>query len=208
MKITNKLLGLFLSLNGLFFCLPAMAQSELPNGWRLSPSGEKYALGDLPMHMISDPSNRYLIIANAGQSDHSLMVFDMQQRLMTDSLPVKATFYGLAFDGLTNQLFSTGANLNVIGRYQFSNGKLKYIDSIHLGDQWPVRISPTGLYIDEKRRVLYVATKEDSSFYQISLNDVSRRQKWKLPSAGYGVTGDGVSVSSLMNCSCSTSGHK
>ena len=115
MKITNKLLGLFLSLNGLFFCLPAMAQSELPNGWTLSPSGEKYALGDLPMHMISDPSNRYLIIANAGQSDHSLMVFDMQQRLMTDSLPVKATFYGLAFDGLTNQLFSTGANLNVIG---------------------------------------------------------------------------------------------
>lgn len=191
MKITNKLLGLFLSLNGLFFCLPAMAQSELPNGWRLSPSGNQYSLGDLPMHMISDPSNRYLIIANAGQSDHSLMVFDMQQRLMTDSLPVKATFYGLAFDGLTNQLFSTGANLNVIGRYQFSNGKLKYIDSIHLGDQWPVRISPTGLYIDEKRRILYVATKEDSSFYQISLNDVSQRQKWKLPSAGYGVTGDG-----------------
>lgn len=191
MKITNKLLGLFLSLNGLFFCLPAMAQSELPNGWRLSPSGNQYSLGDLPMHMISDPSNRYLIIANAGQSDHSLMVFDMQQRLMTDSLPVKATFYGLAFDGLTNQLFSTGANLNVIGRYQFSNGKLKYIDSIHLGDQWPVRISPTGLYIDEKRRILYVATKEDSSFYQISLNDVGQRQKWKLPSAGYGVTGDG-----------------
>ena len=191
MKITNKLLGLFLSLNGLFFCLPAMAQSELPNGWSLSPSGDHYSLGDLPMHMISDPSNRYLIIANAGQSDHSLMVFDMQQRLMTDSLPVKSTFYGLAFDGLTNQLFSTGANLNVIGRYQFSNGKLKYIDSIHLGDQWPVRISPTGLYVDEKRRLLFVATKEDSSFYQISLNDVSQRQKWKLPSAGYGVTGDG-----------------
>ena len=191
MKITNKLLGLFLSLNGLFFCLPAMAQSELPNGWSLSPSGDHYSLGDLPMHMISDPSNRYLIIANAGQSDHSLMVFDMQERLMTDSLPVKATFYGLAFDGLTNQLFSTGANLNVIGRYQFSNGKLKYIDSIHLGDQWPVRISPTGLYVDEKRRLLFVATKEDSSFYQISLNDVSQRQKWKLPSAGYGVTGDG-----------------
>lgn len=191
MKITNKLLGLFLSLNGLFFCLPAMAQSELPNGWRLSPSGDQYSLGDLPMHMISDPSNRYLIIANAGQSDHSLMVFDMQDRVMTDSMPVKATFYGLAFDGLTNQLFSTGANLNVIGRYQFSKGKLKYIDSIHLGEQWPVRISPTGLYIDEKRRILYVATKEDSSFYQITLNDVSQRQKWKLPSAGYGVTGDG-----------------
>ena len=191
MKITNKLLGLFLSLNGLFFCLPAMAQSELPNGWRLSPSGNQYSLGDLPMHMISDPTNRYLIIANAGQSDHSLMVFDMQDRVMTDSMPVKATFYGLAFDGLTNQLFSTGANLNVIGRYQFSKGKLKYIDSIHLGEQWPVRISPTGLYIDEKRRLLYVATKEDSSFYQISLNDVSQRQKWKLPSAGYGVTGDG-----------------
>ena len=145
MKITIKLLGLFLSLNGLFFCLPAMAQSELPNGWSLSPSGDHYSLGDLPMHMISDPSNRYLIIANAGQSDHSLMVFAMQERLMTDSLPVKATFYGLAFDGLTNQLFSTGANLNVIGRYQFSNGKLKYIDSIHLGDQWPVRISPMAL---------------------------------------------------------------
>ena len=191
MKITNKLLGLFLSLNGLFFCLPAMAQSELPNGWRLSPSGNQYSLGDLPMHMILDPTNRYLIIANAGQSDHSLMVFDMQDRVMTDSMPVKATFYGLAFDGLTNQLFSTGANLNVIGRYQFSKGKLKYIDSIHLGEQWPVRISPTGLYIDEKRRILYVATKEDSSFYQISLNDVSQRQKWKLPSAGYGVTGDG-----------------
>jgi DNA-binding beta-propeller fold protein YncE len=37
-----------------------------------------------------------------------------------------------------------------------------------------------------------VATKEDSSFYQISLNDVSQRQQWKLPSAGYGVVGDGT----------------
>ncbi len=189
MKITNKLLGVLVLLASMFS--PLKAQTDLPNGWRLTPGGDKYALGDLPMQMILDPTNRYLIIANAGQSDHSLMVFDMQERIMTDSMPVKATFYGLAFDGLTNQLFSTGANLNVIGRYQLGNGKLKYIDSIHLGEQWPVRISPTGLYIDEKRRLLYVATKEDSSFYQISLNDVSQRQKWKLPSAGYGVVGDG-----------------
>jgi len=191
MKITSNILRIVLWLFAFANGLPTYAQTELPNGWRLTTGGEKYGLGDLPIHMIMDPSKRYLVVANAGQSDHSLMVFDMEKRLVTDSLPVKATFYGLAFDALKNQLFSTGANLNVINRYQFLEGKLTYLDSIHLGDQWPVRISPTGMYVDEKRRLLYVATKEDSSFYQISLNDVSQRQKWKLPSAGYAVEGDG-----------------
>lgn len=192
MTITNSskylLICLLATIGGLF---PLFAQTELPNGWKLSPKGEKYPLGDLPMQMILDPSNRYLVVANAGQSDHSLMVFDMQRKMITDSLPVKATFYGLAFDTKSNQLFSTGANLNVINRYQFNEGKLQYLDSIHLGDQWPVKISPTGLYVDPQSHDLFVATKEDSSLYQISLNDFGVRQQWKLPSAGYAVSGDG-----------------
>lgn len=191
MKITNNLKSLFICLALTMSWTHVFAQTELPNGWKLSPGGEKYTLGDLPLQMITDPSGRYLIVANAGQSDHSLMVFDMELRKITDSVSVKATFYGLAFDISTNQLYSSGGNLNVIGRYQFGNGKLKYIDSIHLGESWPVRISPTGMYIDQKQRLLYVATKEDSSFYQISLSDFSKMNRWKLPSAGYAVAGDG-----------------
>lgn len=191
MKIISDTLKFVVCLLAFTGSVQITAQTVLPNGWKLSPPGDRFGLGDLPIQMILDPSNRYLVVANAGQSDHSLMVFDLQLRVLTDSLPVKATFYGLAFDELTNQLYSTGANLNVVNRYQFNLGRLQYLDSVHLGEHWPERISPTGLFVDHKNRNLYVATKEDSSFFQVSLSDFGKIQKWKLPSAGYGVTGDG-----------------
>ena len=190
MKITNKAI---LSIALIFAAFGSVAaQTELPNGWKISPIGEHCGLGDLPLQMIADPSGEFLFITNAGQSDHSIMVYDVKRHKIVDSMPVKATFYGLVYDDVNGHLYSSGANLNIINRFEFKAGKLRYLDSIHLGETWPeVKISPTGMYIHQASRSLFFATKENASLYKVSLNNFSDIKRWDLPSAGYAVTGDG-----------------
>ena len=53
--------------------------------------------------------------------------------------------------------------------YNTSNSRLEKIDSIVLGKPWPVKISPTGIALDDVGGKFYVTTKEDNSLYTITL---------------------------------------
>ena len=103
MKIISKkgILAAILLLANLY----AYSQSaDLTNGWKLSPVGGRISLGDLPIHMLVHPSGKYAVVANAGQSDQSLMVVDLQLERVVDSMPVKMTFYGMTFNKLGTEL--------------------------------------------------------------------------------------------------------
>src|SRR5258705_6587639 len=61
--------------------------------------------------------------------------------------------------------------------YQVAHSRLEKSDSIVLGKPWPVKISPTGLTIDDETGKLFVATKEDSALY---IADISSKQVKKI----------------------------
>ena len=64
MKIISKriiVLAVFIMVN-----LSAFSQSaDLTNGWKLSPLGRRISLGDLPIHMVIDPTGKYAVVSNA-----------------------------------------------------------------------------------------------------------------------------------------------
>src|SRR6185312_9254832 len=65
------------------------------------------------------------------------------------------------------------------------NNKLILKDSIKLGDKWPVKISPSGIDIDDAKQILYVVTKENNSLYVVDMKTKSILQKDTLGAEAY-----------------------
>jgi YVTN family beta-propeller protein len=66
-------------------------------------------------------------------------------------------------------LYASGGNDNWILKYAVKNSKLVLTDSIKLGDKWPVKISPSGIEVDDSRNRLWIVTKENNSLYVVDL---------------------------------------
>jgi len=58
-------------------------------------------------------------------------------------------------------------------------------DSIKLGDKWPVKISPSGIEIDDAKHIMYVVTKENNSLYLVDLKTKNIVQQMALGAEAY-----------------------
>jgi YVTN family beta-propeller protein len=125
----------------------------LPNGWRVSPAGSTAGLGTLPLHMLADPSGRWLTVTTGGYGALFISVADQATGKIVSSLPVPAAFYGLAFSG--QRLYATTANGDTIERFKIARdtGALSNDGSISLGkgDLWIAGLAATSrmLYATE-----------------------------------------------------------
>src|SRR5205814_4170335 len=102
--------------------LPAPVQ--LPNGWKLTPAGSGFALGDLPLNMEVSPSAKYIAITNNGQGTQSIELIDVQQQKKVDSVVIARSWYGLQFSADEKFLYVAGGHNNHILRYELRKGKL------------------------------------------------------------------------------------
>ena len=141
----------------------------LPNGWSLSVPGESIPLGDFPLNLIASQDGRLMAVTNNGQSEQSIMLIDPHSFEVIHTSDIPKSWYGLAFNDDHSRLFASGGNDNVIRIYQTEGNELVETDSIVLGKAWPVKISPTGLALDQKNETLFVTTKEDSALYKCNL---------------------------------------
>ncbi len=143
----------------------AAKRINLPNGWSLTPTGRSVDLDDLPLNLVVSPSRKYLAVTNNGQSTQSIMLIEAKTEKIIDSTKVAKAYLGLAFSDDETRLYASGGNDNKILVYKIENQKLVPDEPIVLGKPWPVKISPTGLCVDDAKNRLYVVTKEDSSLY-------------------------------------------
>ena len=171
-----KIPVLFLCL--LSFCNIVYSQSfkeledkrvQLPNGWSLTPAGKSIPLGDLPLNMAVSYSKKLMAVTNNGQSTQSLQLIDLNAEKVLDNVIIGKSWVGLKFSADDKFLYASGGNDNCVLKYAVQNNKLVLKDSIILGKPWPVKISPTGLDIDDAKSLLYVTTKENNSLYVVDL---------------------------------------
>src|SRR5436189_5742802 len=78
---------------------------QLPNGWRLTPAGTGFPLGDLPLNMEVSPSAKYIAITNNGQGTQTIELIDVQQQKKVDSVVIARSWYGLNFSADENFLY-------------------------------------------------------------------------------------------------------
>ena len=143
---------------------------RLPNGWHLSPAGKSLPLGDLPLNLALSASKKYMAVTNNGQSVQSLQLIDTRTEKILDNEIIPVSWYGLKFSSDEKFLYASGGNDNIILKYAIINNKFQLNDTIRLGKKWPVKISPTGIDIDDAAKLLYVVTKENNSLYVIDLS--------------------------------------
>jgi DNA-binding beta-propeller fold protein YncE len=160
-------------------------QKRLPNGWKLSPVGRSFPLGDLPLNIAVSKSKKYMAVTNNGQSVQSIQLIDPKTERILNTVTIPKSWYGLKFSGDEKFLYASGGNDNWILKYAIVKNKLVLSDSIKLGDKWPVKISPTGIDIDDAKQEMNVVTKENNSLYVINLKTKQVTLQVELGSEAY-----------------------
>ncbi len=183
MKPTRALFRLFL-LPGLMFVISCGGPQEqvhwpgrqadhsvlLPNHYRLTPAGTQIPVGDLPLNMVFSPGGRYLAVTNNGYSEQFVSLIDLATRKQVQTLPVTASFFGIAFNEGGTKLFVSGGGHNMIYIFSTDDGRrFTGRDSILLspypGQEWFV----TGLAPAGNGDILYAATKTRKALFKISV---------------------------------------
>jgi YVTN family beta-propeller protein len=182
---TNVLILLFL---GNIFAISAQKMSpivSLPNGWKLSPAGKSFALGDLPLNVATSTSKKLVAVTNNGVSAHSILLIDVKSEQVIDSVIIPKAWYGLAFSPDDHFLYAAAGHDNKIVRYEIIQQKLTKKDEISLGAAWPNRIAPSGISYDAKRAKIYVVTRDNRSLYIIDANTQKIEKQFGLDGEAY-----------------------
>ncbi|MBI5471576.1 MAG: bifunctional YncE family protein/alkaline phosphatase family protein [Ignavibacteriae bacterium] len=158
---------------------------HLPNGWGLTAVGKSLPLGDLPLNIAVSPDGKTLAVTNNGQSTQSIQLIDIASGVLLDTKEVRAAWLGLAWSDDAKTLYASGGNQNCILRFSVKRGKLVAADSIALGKPWPEKISVAGIALDDKRQIIFAATKEDNSLYVLQATDKKVIKKIPLGGEAY-----------------------
>jgi len=185
MKKLSFLFLLLVSLASSAQMTPIPEPITLPNGWKLSPVGRSFPLGDLPLNIAVGKSGKYAAVTNNGQSVQSIQLIDLKTEKQLDSVIIDKSWYGLQFTSDESSLYVSGGHNNWIIRYSINKGKLKGADTIVLGKPWPNRVGPAGLVLDEPRKRMYVVTKEDMQLYVVDLATKQVIKKYGLDAEAY-----------------------
>lgn len=157
----------------------------LPNGWGLTSVGKQVQLGDLPLNLVVSHNKKMLAVTNNGQSTQSIELIDVKGQIVSDSVTIPKSWYGLAFSDNDQYLYASGGNDNWITKYKINQGKLAQVDKYILGGPWPKSISPGGLVVDEKANRLYVVGIYDSTLYTLNLKTKEVTSKLSLGGVPY-----------------------
>ncbi|GAB3872991.1 alkaline phosphatase family protein [Hymenobacter segetis] len=163
------------------------SQTQLSNGWKLSPAGTTTPLGDLPLSLQISPDGRLAAVTNAGWGENSVQLLDAATGQVLDTKVVPAAWAGLAFapDGRT--LYASGGQHNRIHCFRIEGQKLQPDSAFVLGQKWPKqKIGVAGLAVDGRHNVLYAVTREDNSLYTFDLKTRRILRTLKLPAEAYG----------------------
>ena len=158
---------------------------QLVNGWKLSPVGKSFPLGDLPLNLAVSKSSKYMAVTNNGQGIQSIQLIDLKTEKIIDSVSIGKSWYGLKFSADEKYLYASGGHDNWIVQYEIKNNKLVLADRIVLGKPWPTKIGPAGIEIDEQHQKMYVVTRENSTLYIINLKTKQIEKQLGLDAEGY-----------------------
>ncbi|MCX6138234.1 MAG: beta-propeller fold lactonase family protein [Ignavibacteriales bacterium] len=158
----------------------------LSNGWLLSPAGTSIDAGDLPLGMDISDDGKIAVLINNGQSKHSIMIVDVEQKRIAQTLVIKKSWVGVVMRKDARGFFVSGGNDNVIHEYALKDMTATLVRSIPL---WKERvsenISPGGITLGNNDSLLFVATKGSMTLYKILLSSGAVVGSVQLPAPLY-----------------------
>jgi YVTN family beta-propeller protein len=84
---------------------------DLPNGWRITPAGRAIATtGDLVLNAVLSPDGKVIVVTHSGYQPHGIDVIDVKTRKVSQQIPLKTTWLGLAWSSDGHTLYVSGGN--------------------------------------------------------------------------------------------------
>jgi DNA-binding beta-propeller fold protein YncE len=99
---------------------------QLPNQWRLRPSGAQIDLGDFPVHCELHPEGKHLAVLHCGYREHEVAIISLvggRNRIVSRA-SIDQGFYGLAFSPDGKSLYCSGGEYEIIHAFDFLDGYL------------------------------------------------------------------------------------
>ncbi len=176
--------------SALLFCslaALALAQVDLPNGWKLSPAGKQIRSEDMPLGLSFAPDGKAMVALHSGFNAHGLVVVDAKTDEATQRIGMKSAWYGLAWSTDGTKLYASGGNgvsrrdptVAPISVYQYANGQLSPQPSAELRGKYSAAETYwAGLAMHPKQALLFAANRGTSNLAgQIAIFDTSSGQQ-------------------------------
>jgi DNA-binding beta-propeller fold protein YncE len=99
---------------------------QLPNQWRLRPTGSQTELGDFPVHIEFHPDGKHIAVLHCGYRDHEIVMLRLVgNRIRVASRTViDQAFYGLTFSPDGKFLYASGGEYEIVHAFDFVDGLL------------------------------------------------------------------------------------
>ena len=143
----------------------------LPNHYLLTPAGKQIPVGDLPLNMIVSPDGKYLAVTNNGYSEQFVSIIDIARQKQVQTLPVRASFFGLDFSADGKKLFVSGGGKDEIYVFTRKDTLFTRTDTISILSGSPKKQFVMGIKSANKGQILYVATRTSKELLKISVPD-------------------------------------
>src|SRR5262245_1040050 len=95
---------------------------RLPTGAELDPQGHLIDVGPLPVAIVQSPDADRVVLLLSGYKDTGIQVVQPSTGQVLQTIPLPATFVGLAFDSAGRNLYVSGGNRDLVYRFDWRNG--------------------------------------------------------------------------------------
>jgi len=167
--------------------MQASGQVLLPTQWSLDPAGKQLKLGDFPVNIALHPKEPLAAVLHAGYGEHEIVLVDLKEYRIVSRAAIPEAFVGLAFSPDGSQLFTSGAEKEVVHQFAHRDG--------YLSDHREIRIAkladkfvPAGLSVSSDGRTLYVACAWGHTLALVPLQSPDKLQHVKLLENDYPYT--------------------
>ncbi len=141
---------------------------DLPNGWRLTPTGKSLETSDMVLNATAAPDGLAVIAMHAGYNPHGLVVVDTKTEEIVQRIPLKSAWFGLAWSPDGKRLFVSGGNANSsrnptrapIYVFEYANGRLSKDPVSRLEETVDTdKLFWSGVAHHPKKNILYAANR-------------------------------------------------
>jgi len=164
---------------GLAILLPLVAAAQpphpipngydLPNGWRITPTGKAIHTEDLILNLTASKDERVVVALHSGFNPHGLLVIDNKTDEPVQRIPLHSSWLGMALSNDGAKLYVSGGNASgnrhrndVAPIYVFSygNGRLSDKPVAEFRDALPANdVYWTGIAMHPKKNLLYAGNR-------------------------------------------------